>query len=269
MNNLRKELAPISSEAWEEIEKQAKEAILLTLSGRKMVDVKGPLGATAFGVGTGAFSKVAGVGEGVAARLREVLPLLEIKVPFSLSREELDAVELGLSNPDLSAVVAAARKVAKTEDDLVLAGLAGAKIEGLAKAAKHTVKISSDPVSILEGLAEAISFLKEEGISGPYALVLGAKQHKSLALSKDGETKHQGLYSKVSKLADGGIIVSHNFDGVMVVSKRGGDFELTLGQDISIGYASHDEKTVKLYFVESLTFRVLTPEAVVGFKSGK
>jgi uncharacterized linocin/CFP29 family protein len=49
-----------------------------------------------------------------------------------------------------------------------------------------------------------------------------------------------------------------------VFSQRGGDAELTLGRDMSIGYHSHDERTVRLYFTESFTFRVVGPEAVVG-----
>ena len=44
---------------------------------------------------------------------------------------------------------------------------------------------------------------------------------------------------------------------------RGGDFELTIGQDISIGYLSHSETTVRLYFQETMTFLLLTTEAAV------
>jgi len=52
-------------------------------------------------------------------------------------------------------------------------------------------------------------------------------------------------------------------DGAVVVSQRGGDFLLEVGEDLSIGYDSHDAEAVRLYLVESLTFRVLTPEAAV------
>jgi uncharacterized linocin/CFP29 family protein len=44
---------------------------------------------------------------------------------------------------------------------------------------------------------------------------------------------------------------------------RGGDFVLENGEDISIGYRSHDEETIQLYLEESLTFRVLEPDAAV------
>jgi len=48
------------------------------------------------------------------------------------------------------------------------------------------------------------------------------------------------------------------------VSRRGGDYELRLGQDLSIGYLTHDADHVELYFTESFTFAVYTAEASVA-----
>jgi uncharacterized linocin/CFP29 family protein len=52
-------------------------------------------------------------------------------------------------------------------------------------------------------------------------------------------------------------------DGAVVLSQRGGDFELTVGQDFSIGYRSSDATTVDLYLEESVSFRINTPAAAV------
>ena len=52
-------------------------------------------------------------------------------------------------------------------------------------------------------------------------------------------------------------------DGAVVLSQRGGDFELTVGEDFSIGYRSSDAASVDLYIEESLAFRINTPEAAV------
>jgi len=54
-----------------------------------------------------------------------------------------------------------------------------------------------------------------------------------------------------------------------MLTKRGGDFELILGQDLAIGYESHSQTKVKLYFTESFTFRVLEPAAVMNFTAAK
>ena len=49
-------------------------------------------------------------------------------------------------------------------------------------------------------------------------------------------------------------------------SARGGDFQLSVGQDLSIGYAGSDKETVFLYLTESFAFRVLERAAAVYLK---
>jgi uncharacterized linocin/CFP29 family protein len=53
-----------------------------------------------------------------------------------------------------------------------------------------------------------------------------------------------------------------------VLTTRGGDFAMYLGEDVSIGYLSHDEKKVRLYLEESFTFLLLTTEASVALNAG-
>ena len=49
--------------------------------------------------------------------------------------------------------------------------------------------------------------------------------------------------------------------GGAVISLRGGDFLFESGQDLAVGYDSHDADEVRLYIQESFSFRVATPEA--------
>jgi len=49
----------------------------------------------------------------------------------------------------------------------------------------------------------------------------------------------------------------------VVLTQRGGDFELVVGEDFSIGYRSSSAESVDLYLEESLAFRINTPEAAV------
>ena len=53
MNNLKRELAPISAAAWKQIDAEATRVLKLKLAGRKLVDFNGPLGPTAAAVNTG------------------------------------------------------------------------------------------------------------------------------------------------------------------------------------------------------------------------
>src|SRR5690606_12295268 len=55
-------------------------------------------------------------------------------------------------------------------------------------------------------------------------------------------------------------------DGAVVLSLRGGDFELHGGQDFAIGYRAHDADGVELVVRESMTFCVYTPEAAVPLR---
>jgi len=49
-----------------------------------------------------------------------------------------------------------------------------------------------------------------------------------------------------------------------VLTTRGGDFSLHIGQDLSIGYLAHTDTEVVLYLQETVTFQSLTAEAAVS-----
>jgi uncharacterized linocin/CFP29 family protein len=132
MDNLMRELAPISGAAWEEIEDEAKRTLKVTLAARKIVDFSGPLGWDISAVDLGRAQKIAsGPAAGIEARLRTSQPLVELRVPFELSRDELDAVARGAKDPDLGPLQDAARKIAMAEDNAVFHGYAGAGITGI------------------------------------------------------------------------------------------------------------------------------------------
>jgi uncharacterized linocin/CFP29 family protein len=63
---------------------------------------------------------------------------------------------------------------------------------------------------------------------------------------------------------DGQIVWAPAITGGVLLSTRGGDYELHLGQDVSIGYLEHDATTIRLYFQESFTFIPQTSEAAVA-----
>ena len=80
------------------------------------------------------------------------------------------------------------------------------------------------------------------------------------------ESTEMGGYPVLEHLrliAGGPVLWAPAVDGAVVMSTRGDDYELTVGQDAAIGYAEHDNGRVHLYLEESFTFQVLTPEAAV------
>src|SRR5512132_2564149 len=101
MNHLLRELAPVSAAAWGEIEAEAKRTLKASLAARKIVDFTGPKGIATSAVGTGRRQSVSANGaRGVEASLHESQPLLEVRVPFELARDELDAIDRGAKDAD-------------------------------------------------------------------------------------------------------------------------------------------------------------------------
>lgn len=265
MNNLHRELAPISDSAWAEIETEASRTLKRYLAGRRVVDVQGPKGDAFAAVATGRLHAIADPCEGVQAALREAQSLLELCVPFELSRAELDGVERGLPDPDLQPLKDAARALAYAEDRAVFDGCAAAGIDGLREAASNPALELGDGTAPAAIVADAIGALRLAGVDGPYTLVLGEPAYTALAGARQGgypSLRH------VRELVNGNIVCAPAITGGVVLSTRGGDAELYVGQDASIGYASHTADAVRLYFRETFTFRVLTSEAAVALRAG-
>lgn len=266
MNYLLRHLAPIPRTAWDEIDEEARRVLKLTLAARKLVDVTGPLGWSTSALDIGRTEPLrAPIHDGVEAQLRLVQPMLELRVPFDLDRSELEAIRRGAKDADLEPVTEAAQRIALAEDKTVFAGCAPEKIVGITEAADAAaLTLSDNYAEYPKVVAAAISKLRLAGVDGPYAIALGPRCYEGLT-----ETTASGgyrVYDHVVKLLDGPAIWAPALDGAVVLSARGGDFELVVGQDISIGYLAHSTDKVRLYLQESFTFRVHASEAAVPLR---
>jgi uncharacterized linocin/CFP29 family protein len=262
MNNLHRELAPISDAAWASIEEEAKRTFALHAAARRVVDVTGPDGVTLAGLGTGHLTRVDPPADGVAAWLRDWRPVVELRVPFTLDRAQIDSVERGAQDADWQAVKDAAKKAAFAEDRAVFDGYAAARITGVRQASSNpALALPAEVRSYPDVVSQAVSALRLAGVAGPFSLLLSADAYTSVS-----ETSDHGypVREHLARLVDGDIIWAPAIDGALVLSGRGGDYELRLGQDLSIGYLSHDADQVQLYFTESFTFAVYTTEASVS-----
>jgi uncharacterized linocin/CFP29 family protein len=261
MNNLHRELAPISEKAWTQIEEEASRTLKRYLAARRVVDVIGPKGFDLSAVGTGHTREIPPPGEGILAAQREAKALVELRVPFELTRQAIDDVERGATDSDWSALKHAARAIAFAEDRAVFDGWAAAGIQGIRQGSSNSpvalpLKVRGYP----DAVAQAVNRLRLAGVNGPYALVLGADPYTSVS---GGSDEGYPLLQHVQRLVDGEIVWAPGVAGGFVLTARGGDFALDIGQDISIGYTDHSTTAVELYFQETFTFRLLTAEAAV------
>ncbi|KXO89074.1 family 1 encapsulin nanocompartment shell protein [Tsukamurella pseudospumae] len=261
MNNLYRELAPVTPEAWEQIEDEAARTFKRNIAGRRVVDVTGPDGPTAAAVGTGHVRSVDGPADGVQADLRESVPLVRLRVPFTLSRSAIDSVERGAQDADWDPVKAAAKQLAYAEDRAVFEGYPAASIGGMrASSSNAAIALPSDPLETPDAVAKALEDLRLAGVNGPYSVVLSADVYTSIS-----ETSDHGypVREQLNRLVDGEIIWAPAIDGAFALTTRGGDYELRLGTDVEIGYLSHDAESVQLYLQETFTFLAYTAEASV------
>jgi uncharacterized linocin/CFP29 family protein len=267
MNNLHRELAPISDAAWAEIEEETARTIKRYLAARRVVDVRGPGGVTLSAIGTGHLRNLPALGDGVAARQREVKPLVELRVPFELDRQQIDDVERGSEDSDWQPAKDAARLLAFAEDRAIFDGYAAAGIGGIREGTSNPIlTLPADVTAYPDAIAHALSQLRLEGVNGPYAVVLGADAYTALSESSD---HGYPVMRHIKELVDGDVIWAPAITGAFVLTTRGGDFALHIGEDVSIGYLSHDDKKVRLYLEESFTFLLLTTEASVALTAGK
>jgi uncharacterized linocin/CFP29 family protein len=262
MDILKRSISPVSAAAWEEIDEQAVKVLKSRLSGRKFVDVAGPFGWDHASVPTGRLdvSKAEGKGE-VRWGVHLVQPLVESRVSFEMGVWELDNVARGAKDLDLDPLIEAAEKMASFEENAIYHGFEPGCIVGLAQSGEgQQISVSTEnPRDIMAGLSEGLVFFQKNSIEGPYTLVAGPRLWQILDVFGEGYP----LKKRVSSMFDGGVILAPELEGGFLVSTRGGDFELTLGQDFSIGYESTVGDKVRLFMAESFTFRVIEPGAVV------
>jgi uncharacterized linocin/CFP29 family protein len=263
VSHLLREHAPITEATWQVIDEEARDRLTPALAARKLVDFAGPHGWEYSATNLGRATPLVGApADGVAAVQRRVLPVVELRAPFALSRAELSDADRGAQDVDLSALDDAAHRLATAENRAVFHGFETAGITGIAEASLHDpIALSDDCATYPRHVARAVEALLRAGIAGPYGLALGPEPYTRVLET----TEHGGypLLDHLRKIIGGPLVWAPGVNGAVVVSQRGGDFLLEVGEDLSIGYASHDADTLQLYLVESLTFRVATAEAAV------
>lgn len=263
MDRLKRTLAPISDKAWAEIDAEARRTLEAELVARRLVDFDGPHGDAYAGTNLGRAERAeAPPVDGVEAAMRLVQPLVELTVELELSVRELDCIERGAADPELGALQEAARRIARCEDKAIFHGFSSACIRGMLEASRHdSLTISTDYTKYPELVARGLNRLEEASVQGPYALALGSRCW--VGLQQATGPGGYPVFERVSRLVDGRILRAPAIDGAALLSVRGGDFVLTVGRDLSVGYAGHSGDAVRLFITESMTYRTLVPEAVV------
>jgi uncharacterized linocin/CFP29 family protein len=266
VNHLLRDLAPISDEAWALIDEEARRSLKHYLAARRLVAFSGPLGWPTSAVDLGRVERLpAGPGPGVDAARRRVLALVELRIPFSLRRDELEDAERGAQDLDLNPVIDASRVAALAEDHAIFNGYGEGGITGIVPSSPHEpVTINDDYSAYPTRVAKAVETLRSADVGGPYSIAMGTRCYTGVIET----TEHGGypVFEHLRQILGGSVVWAPAVDGAIVLSERGGDYEMTVGEDFSIGYRSASEESVAFYLEESLAFAINTPEAAVALK---
>jgi uncharacterized linocin/CFP29 family protein len=264
VNHLLRTHAPISETAWGLIDEEAKQHLGPALAARKLVDFSGPHGWEHSATNLGRVTTVdATPGEGVGVLQRSVLPLVELKHGFSVERTELRDGDRGAADVDFRNLDDAASRIASAENTAVFHGFPAAGIGGVTDSSSQPpITLSEDFDAYPGHVAKAVEMLLNAGVDGPYGLALGPRCYTGVIET----TEHGGylVFDHLRKILGGPIVWAPGVEGAVVLSVRGGDFLLESGQDLSVGYESHDADGAQLYLEESFSFRVATAEAAVA-----
>jgi uncharacterized linocin/CFP29 family protein len=266
MNHLHREVAPISETGWDAIDDEAKARLTTYLAARKLVDFAGPHGWAHSATNLGRITDISGPAEGVSAAQRRVLPLVELRAEFKVSRVHLDDADRGATDIDLEELDEAVRQIAIGENVAVFHGYQAAGIEGITESTSHAPVVhAKDMAKYPTAVAQAVDALRQSGINGPYGLAICPETYTRIVET----TEHGGhlLFDHLHEILGGPLVWAPGVDAGLVLSLRGGDFVLDSGQDLSIGYLDHDADTVRLYLEESFSFRVLEPDAAVAVQT--
>ena len=271
-DHLLRDLAPIPARAWEEIESEARSRLTPQLAARRVSDWSGPHGWREDRLSVGRVTDIAGPPGGSAAgevqtSQRRILPYAEIRVPFTVSRREIDDIQRGATDADLDDLRRAALAAAITENRAVFHGWSDAGISGLTEVSGYpAATLGEDCQTYPTVVAQAVDRMRGKGIGGPYALAISPSLYTRIVET----TEHGGylLVDHLTRVLGGELIWAPGLDGALLLSQRGGDFLLSVGQDWSVGYTSHDAASVQLYLEETLTFRAIEPDAVTVLADG-
>lgn len=263
---LRRDLAPLTPEAWKEVDKTAARVLKTLLTARTVVDFSGPHGWELGAVNLGRLQLARQPGpREIPWGTRTVQPLIELRVPFTLSQAELDYISRGAKDIDFSPLEEAAQRIAWFEDNAIYRGFAEGNIAGILSQSQHDpVPLPGRGEEYPAAVAKCVEALRLAGIPGPYALVLAAGPFFTLMQSGERGFLPQRI---VRDLIGGEILMSSALEGGVLLSTADEHFEMTVGQDLAVGYATHDRQNVELFLTESFTFRVLEPAAAVALSA--
>ena len=265
MDILRRDSAQLSDAVWKELDEAAATSARNVMTARRIATFDGPRGWDYIATPLGTM-KACEIGEGKAVVcVPEIALLAQIRADFSLPWAAVEAFERGGPALDTATAEDAAREVALAEDRLAYSGQpVGTGF--LEDPGSPHIRLGdwADPVRVINDLVQAVEMLDRLTVPGPYEAVLSPDRYYAyLTAANRGYPVPRHTKNIIAEVHRSLVMR----DGGALFSMRGGDFILTVGGDLAVGYRSHDRDALHLFCVETLAPQTLSPEAVCLLKS--
>jgi uncharacterized linocin/CFP29 family protein len=258
---LRRRFAPLSDAAWKALDEAVVQAARHELAGRHLGSLDGPRGWEHIGARVGTLRPCQGPDSTASVCVPEVVLLAELRSDFSLPWAAIEAFERGAPTLDARPAETAARDIALAEDLLLLYGEpVGAGFLTSKESPRVQVGDWAQSRRLLDDLLGAVHLLDTSGIPGPYEALLTAPRYYAYvkALSAGGYPTERHLRTVLAAVHRSVVLR----EAGVVYSTRGGDFVITVGGDLTVGYRQHDRDAVNLTCVETIAGQCLTPQAL-------
>ena len=243
-NHLRRGLAPIAPSAWQVIDGEARSRLAPLLTARQVVDFVGPGGWEQDNVTNGDLTELKSLpSEGAITPAvtptissRDVQKLVQVRTPFTLTLDDIEKIERGKTDTDFTSLDNAARQAAQIENAAIFNSWPGADMpKGIAAggSAPSDLTFLADLTGYPAIIASVTTTLRTKGIAGPYTLAISTLGYNRIMQAI--ESGGYPLADHLLRILGGKIIWVPGLSDAqaIVLSERGGDFVLTVGQDFS------------------------------------
>jgi uncharacterized linocin/CFP29 family protein len=262
MNHLLRELAPISESVWQMLDEEARERLKPALAACKLVDFSGPRGWEHSATNLGRTDRAESApSEGVSGLRRRVLPLLEMRADFELSRAELRDAERGADDADLDALDQAAHDIAVAENVAVAHGWQGV-ITGISEATPNEpMPLGQAPVEYPRPVAAGRTPVAERRRGSVWA---GTGKRAIPFGDRDGRAGRLPAARTPTQDRRGTDRVGAGRDRGAPAEPARRRFHIRLRPGHLDRLRVPRRRSVRLYLEESFSFHVATSEAAVG-----
>jgi uncharacterized linocin/CFP29 family protein len=261
MDPLRRASAPLSDRAWKEIDDAVARAARHVMTARRVADFRGPRGWDYIAARLGTTTACQPSQGRVGVCVPDIAPLAELRSDFRLPWVAIESFERGAPALETRDAEGAAREVALAEDRLLLYGdPVGQGFLNGPGAVRVTAHDWAKAEQVVNDVLAAVEALDGAGVGGPYELALSpGRYYQYLQAVENGGYPTQRHLKDVVQTVHRSVVMK---EVGALFSTRGGDFCITVGGDLSVGYRGDDIEAVHLFCLETIVGQVITPEAV-------